>query len=94
MSTAYFPSYLRTATKYENKMGRFGRRTVLLSRESLLLSGAVQNFVAFPANRDQVGLQILSKSAAPPQVVNIEIFEAATCLAAPVIALQYFFAQP
>jgi hypothetical protein len=70
------------------------RRAISLSRKIPLLDGTVQNFVAFPTKRDQVGLQILSKSAAASQVVNIEILEAATYLTAPVIALQDFFTHP
>jgi hypothetical protein len=54
----------------------------------------VQHLVAFPTKRDQVGFQVLSKCAAPSQVVNIEILEAATYLTAPVIALQDFLSQP
>ena len=40
--------------------------------------GAVQKLVAFPAKRDQVGLCIVTKAAAPSQVVNIEILRAST----------------
>ena len=53
----------------------------------------MQHLVAFPTKRDQVGLEILSKGAAPAQVVNVEISEAATYLTAPVIALQDFLSQ-
>jgi hypothetical protein len=56
--------------------------------------GTVQNLVAFPAKRDQVGPRVLSKGAAPSQVVNIEILEAATYLTSPVIARQDLLAQP
>jgi hypothetical protein len=75
-------------------MSLLERRAISLSRKILLLDGTVQNFVAFPTKRDQVSLQILSKSTSPSQVVNIEILEAATNLTAPVIALQDFFTQP
>ena len=50
-------------------------------------------FVAFPAERNQISLDIATKGATPSQVVNIEILEAATYLTAPVIALQDFFTQ-
>ena len=53
----------------------------------------MQNLVAFPTKRDQVGFQVLSECAAPPQVVNIEILEAATYLTVPVITRQDLFAQ-
>jgi hypothetical protein len=50
--------------------------------------------VAFPAKRNQISLDIVTKRATPSQVVNIEILEAATYLTAPVIALQDFLSQP
>ena len=50
--------------------------------------------MAFPAKRNQVSLDIVTKCATPSQVVDIEIFEAATYLTTPVIALQDFFTQP
>jgi hypothetical protein len=50
--------------------------------------------VAFPAKRNQISLDIVTKCATPSQVVNIKILEAATYLTAPVIALQDSFAQP
>ena len=50
-------------------MSLLERRAISLSRKILLLDGTVPNFVAFPTKRDQVGLQILSKSAAASQVV-------------------------
>jgi hypothetical protein len=54
----------------------------------------VQKLVAFPAKRDQVGLGIVTKAAAPSQVVNIEILGASTFLTAPTITLQDFSTQP
>ena len=54
----------------------------------------VQKLVAFPTKRDQVGLCIVTKAAAPPQVVNIEILRASTFLTAPAITLQDFSTQP
>ena len=54
----------------------------------------MQNLVAFPAKRDQVGLSIVTKGAAPSQVVNIEILRASTFLTAPTVAFQDFPAQP
>jgi hypothetical protein len=74
-------------------MSLLERRAISLSRKILLLDGTVQNFVAFPTKRDQVSLQILSKSAAASQVVNIEILEGATYLTAPVVTHQDFFTQ-
>jgi predicted RNA-binding protein with TRAM domain len=35
----------------------------------------VQNLVAFPTKRDQVGFSVVTKGAAPSDVVNIEIRE-------------------
>jgi len=75
-------------------MRPFGKRAISLSRKIPRLDGTVQNLVAFPTKRDQVGLHVLSKGAAPSQVVNIEILEAATYLTAPVIARQDPLAQP
>ena len=54
----------------------------------------VQKLVAFPTKRNQVGLCIVTKSAAPSQVVNIEILGASTFLTAPTVTLQDFSAQP
>jgi hypothetical protein len=56
--------------------------------------GPVQKLVAFPTERDQVGLYIATKAAAPSQVVNIEILGASTFLTAPAITLQDFSTQP
>jgi hypothetical protein len=58
------------------------------------VSGPVLKLVAFPAKRDQVGLGIITKAAAPSQVVNIEILGAFTFLTAPTITLQDFSTQP
>jgi hypothetical protein len=54
----------------------------------------VQKLVEFPAKRDQVGLCIVANTAAPSQVVNIEILRASTFLTAPAITLQDFSTQP
>ena len=59
-----------------------------------LLGRLMRCLVAFPAKRNQIGLDIVTKCATPSQVVNIKILEAATYLTAPVIALQDSFAQP
>ena len=50
--------------------------------------------VAFPAKRNQISLDVVTKCATPSQVVNIEILEAATYLTAPVVTHQDFFTQP
>jgi hypothetical protein len=49
--------------------------------------------VAFSTKRNQISLAIVTEYAAPPQVVNVEILEAAALLTAPVITRQDFFAQ-
>jgi hypothetical protein len=54
----------------------------------------VQNLVAFPAKRDQVGLSVVTQGAAPFDVVNIEIPGASTFLTPPIVAFQDFPAQP
>jgi hypothetical protein len=54
----------------------------------------VQDSVAFPAKRNQVGLDIITKGAAPSQVVNIEIRRTSTPFTAPTITLQDFSPQP
>ena len=69
------------------------RPAISLSRKILLLDGTVQNFVAFPAKRNQIRLDVVTKCAAPSQVVNIEILEGATHLTAPVVTQQDFFTQ-
>jgi hypothetical protein len=61
-----------------------------LVQEFLFGSDPVQDLVAFPAQRDQVGLGIVAKSAAPSDMVNIEVLRAPTFLAAPTIAFQDF----
>ena len=55
---------------------------------------AVQKLVAFPTKRDQVSLSIVTKGAAPFDVMNIEIPSASTFLTAPTIAFQNFSTQP
>jgi hypothetical protein len=54
----------------------------------------MQHFVAFPAKNDQIGLSVVTKSAAPCHVVNIEILSASTSLATPTVAFQDFSVQP
>jgi hypothetical protein len=44
-----------------------------LVQEFLVGPDPVQNLVAFPAQRDQVGLRFVAKRAAPSDVVNIEV---------------------
>jgi hypothetical protein len=56
--------------------------------------GPVQMLVAFPAKRDQVGLYVVAKGAAPSHVVNIEVLGASTYLTAPTVTLQDFPIQP
>jgi hypothetical protein len=48
-------------------------------------------FVAFPAERNQISLDIATKGATPSQVVNIKILEAPTYLTTPVVTHQDFF---
>jgi hypothetical protein len=48
-------------------------------------------FVAFPAERNQIALDIATKGATPSQVVNIKILEAPTYLTTPVVTHQDFF---
>ena len=50
--------------------------------------------VAFPAKRNQISLDIVTKCATTSYVVNIEILEAATYLTAPAVTHQDFFTQP
>jgi len=59
-----------------------------------LLARLMHCLVAFPAKRNQISLDIVTKFATPSQVVNIEILEAATYLTAPVVTLQDFFTHP
>jgi hypothetical protein len=53
----------------------------------------MQNVMARPTKRDQVGLRVVTKGAAPCYVVNIEVLEASTFLTAPTITLQDFSTQ-
>ena len=53
----------------------------------------MRELMAFPAKRDQVRLCVVTKSAAPYHVVNIEILGASTLLTAPSIAFQDFSTQ-
>lgn len=50
----------------------------------------VQNLVAFPTKRDQVGLRIVTKGAAPSDVVNVEVLGASAALTVPAITVQDF----
>jgi hypothetical protein len=54
----------------------------------------VQNSVAFPTKRDQVGLCVITQGAAPSHVVNLKTLGASTFLTAPTIPLQDFSMQP
>ena len=54
----------------------------------------MQNLVAFPTERDQVDLCVVTKGAAASHVVNVETLSASTYLAAPTITLQDFLMQP
>jgi hypothetical protein len=56
-----------------------------------LFGRSMHYLVAFPAKCNQISLDIVTKRAAPSQVVNIEILEAATYLTAPVVTHQDFF---
>src|SRR6202050_1329689 len=49
--------------------------------------------MACPTKCDQVGLRVVTKGAAPCDVVNIEILGASTFLTAPTITLQDFTTQ-
>jgi len=53
----------------------------------------VRYLMACPTKRDQVGLRVVTKGAAPCYVVNIEVLEASTLLTAPTITLQDFSTQ-
>ena len=59
-----------------------------------LLGRSMHCLVTFPAKRNQISLDIVTKCATPSQVVDIEILEAATYLTAPVVTDQDFFTQP
>jgi hypothetical protein len=48
----------------------------------------VQDLVAFPAKRDQVGFGVVTQGAAPSDVVNIEVLGGPTFLTAPTVAFQ------
>jgi hypothetical protein len=50
----------------------------------------VQNPVAFPTKRDQVGLDVITKGAASSDMVNIEVLRASTFLTSPAITFQDF----
>jgi hypothetical protein len=53
----------------------------------------MENLVAFPTKRDQIGLSVVTKAAARSHVVNIKILGVSTFLTAPTITLQDFSAQ-
>jgi len=71
-----------------------GARIARLTRSSHYARDPVENLVAFPTKRDQVRLRVVTKGAAPSDVVNIEIPRASTFLTAPTIAFQDFPTQP
>ena len=48
----------------------------------------MQDLVAFPTERDQVGLRVVTKGASPSYMMNIEIVEGSALLAAPTVAFQ------
>jgi hypothetical protein len=50
--------------------------------------------VALPAQRDEVGLCVVTQGAATSYVVNLKTLGASTFLTAPTIPLQDFFMQP
>jgi len=58
------------------------------------VGGPVLKVVAFPAERDQICLSVVTKGAASSHVVNVEISGASTSLTAPTIPLQDFSLQP
>ena len=58
------------------------------------VGGPVLKVVAFPTERDQIRLSVVTKSAASSHVVNVEIPGASTSLTAPTIPLQDLFLQP
>jgi hypothetical protein len=44
--------------------------------------------VAFPADRNQIGLRVVSKGASPSHMMNVQIFEGSTVLTTPTVAFQ------
>ena len=48
----------------------------------------MQDLVAVPTKRDEVGLRVVTESASPSHVVNVKVPERSTLLAAPTVALQ------
>ena len=48
----------------------------------------MQHSVAAPAKRDQVGLRVVTEGASPSHVMDIQIPERPTLLAAPTVAIE------
>jgi hypothetical protein len=48
----------------------------------------VPGLVAFPAERDEIRLRVVTESASPSHVVNVQIPKRSALLAAPTVALQ------
>ena len=48
----------------------------------------MENLVAFPTKRDQVGLGVVTQGASPSHMMNVEISEGSAFLAAPAVAFQ------
>ena len=69
------------------------KNRITLPRYSLSLrarkGGPVQDLVAFPTKRDEVAFRVVSIGASAFHVVNVEIPERSTLLAAPTVALQH-----
>ena len=53
----------------------------------------VENLMACPTKRNQVGLCVVTKGTSSSHVVNIEILGASTFLTSPTITLQNFSTQ-
>jgi hypothetical protein len=64
---------------------RPGKKTSLPTK----LGGTVQDLVTFPTKRDEVSFRVVTEGASPSQVVNVQIPERSTLLAAPTVALQH-----
>src|SRR5579863_9933544 len=72
---------------------RLSRKETRSSCRRWSADGPVQNLVAFPAKRDQVGFGVVTQRAAPSDVVNVQILRASTMLAPPTVAFQDFPTQ-
>jgi hypothetical protein len=55
--------------------------------------GPMQHLVAVPAQCDQVSLRVVTEGASPSHMMNVQILERSTSLAAPTIARQDLLAQ-